>query len=232
MFFIVSRLLGFFITPSNILVGVGLVGVVLLPTRFSRVGCRLVVASVVMIVAVGVLPLWVALSLPLEDRLPQWDPSSGAPNGIIVLGGVISPSITVARHQVTLTEAAQRVTTAVELARRYPAARVVFSGGNSDLFNPGVSEARAVGAFRKVGFPVEAYPVNYRTTGSDELLSISGALMGGIGNTDDAVHEWLGLLAYWMTGRIAHLFPGPVLPTRRSSAAQEIASPLTQHAKR
>jgi len=33
--------------------------------------------------------------------------------------------------------------------------------------------------------------------------------MGGIRGLDTAVHEWLGLLAYWITGRIPVLFPGP-----------------------
>jgi hypothetical protein len=26
---------------------------------------------------------------------------------------------------------------------------------------------------------------------------------------DAAVHEWIGLAAYWASGRIDHLFPGP-----------------------
>jgi uncharacterized SAM-binding protein YcdF (DUF218 family) len=69
-----------------------------------------------------------------------------------------------------------------------------------------------LGAFRKAGLPVEAYPVDYQTTGPRELLTYSDSLMGGIALTDASVHEWLGLLAYWMTGRIAHLFPAPALP--------------------
>lgn len=68
---------------------------------------------------------------------------------------------------------------------------------------------RAIGAFRQAGFPVEAYPVNYQTDGWEDLWKFSGALMGGINKMDRAVHEWLGLLAYWATGRIPVLFPGP-----------------------
>jgi uncharacterized SAM-binding protein YcdF (DUF218 family) len=68
---------------------------------------------------------------------------------------------------------------------------------------------RAIGAFRQAGFPVEAYPVNYRTDGWEDLWVFSGSLMGGTGGTDKAVHEWLGLFAYWVTGRTPVLFPGP-----------------------
>jgi uncharacterized SAM-binding protein YcdF (DUF218 family) len=264
MFFLASKLLGFFLVPSNILVGLGLLGAILLLTRFARAGRRLLVASVLLIVVVGVLPVGVALTLPLENRFPHWDPANGAPSVIVVLGGVINPYISIARSQVALTEAAERVTTAVALARRYPAARIVFTGGNAAVFESGPSEAnfvtrfwedlgvspdriflekrsrntaenaaftkqliapkqgehwllitsamhmpRAMGVFRKAGLPVEAYPVDYQTTGPGELFSISSSLLGGIRMTDDAVHEWLGLLAYWMTGRIEHLFPAP-----------------------
>jgi hypothetical protein len=43
---------------------------------------------------------------------------------------------------------------------------------------------------------VDAYPVDYLTTGAEELWTLPRALMGGIGITDLVVHEWIGLLAY------------------------------------
>src|SRR5262249_35123018 len=66
---------------------------------------------------------------------------------------------------------------------------------------------RAIGVFREVGFPVEAYPVDYQTVGWEDLWKISDSLMGGIGKTDEAVHEWLGLFVYWIIGRLPVLFP-------------------------
>jgi uncharacterized SAM-binding protein YcdF (DUF218 family) len=54
---------------------------------------------------------------------------------------------------------------------------------------------RAVGVFRKAGFEVDAYPVDYLTTGAEELWTLPRALMGGIGITDRARMDWLvGLL--------------------------------------
>jgi uncharacterized SAM-binding protein YcdF (DUF218 family) len=80
---------------------------------------------------------------------------------------------------------------------------------------------RAVGVFRKAGFEVDAYPVDYVTTGTKELWTLPRALMGGIGITDLVVHEWIGLLAYWITGRISEPFPGPMseIPSRASYSA-------------
>jgi len=149
MFFILSKILGFVAVPSNLLVLIGLAGIILLFTRFVRAGRRLLVASVILIVAIGVLPVGNALILPLEDRFPPWDPKQGAPAGIIVIGGVIDPERSEARGQFSLDEAAERVTVAVELARQYPTARIVFAGGNTNLFS-GPPKLNLLAAFLKV----------------------------------------------------------------------------------
>jgi uncharacterized SAM-binding protein YcdF (DUF218 family) len=70
--------------------------------------------------------------------------------------------------------------------------------------------ARSVGIFRKAGFVVEPYPVDWRTGGRDNLLRFSRFSVGGLGRVDTASREWLGLIAYWITGRTSELFPGPI----------------------
>src|SRR5579872_6317674 len=133
MFFILSKILGFFALPSNDLITIGLVGLILLCTRFTRLASWLVVTSLVLIAVAGLSPLGNALILPLEQRFPARDASHGPPDGIVVLGGAITPDVSAARGAVALNEAAERITAAVELARRYPNARIVFSGGSSAL---------------------------------------------------------------------------------------------------
>ena len=71
---------------------------------------------------------------------------------------------------------------------------------------------RAVGCFRRVGFMVEAYPVDWQTPGWIALTSVTD-LSEGLSRTDLAVHEWVGLIAYWVTGRTEALFPGPAVQT-------------------
>lgn len=67
---------------------------------------------------------------------------------------------------------------------------------------------RAVGCFRRIGFPVEAYPVAWRTRVGGSVLPGS-VLSGGLRNLDTATHEWLGIFVYWLTGRTSELLPGP-----------------------
>ena len=69
---------------------------------------------------------------------------------------------------------------------------------------------RAIGAFRRVGFPVIPYPVGYSTTGRpEEYRTIRLDASNNLLRVDVAAHEWLGLIAYRLTGRIDTLLPGP-----------------------
>jgi uncharacterized SAM-binding protein YcdF (DUF218 family) len=68
---------------------------------------------------------------------------------------------------------------------------------------------RAVAVFRAVGFPVEPYPVDWRTTGPADLFRPYPSVSEGLRRTDVAVREWVGLLLYRLTGKTAELFPAP-----------------------
>ena len=68
---------------------------------------------------------------------------------------------------------------------------------------------RAIGAFRKAGFDVEPWPVDYRTRGRADLTRPFDKVSEGLRRVDVASREWVGLLAYWLTGRTDALFPAP-----------------------
>ncbi len=57
MFFVLSKMLAFLAIPSNIVLGIGILGMLLLLTRFRRAGVRLMVACLLIILVVGVLPI-------------------------------------------------------------------------------------------------------------------------------------------------------------------------------
>jgi uncharacterized SAM-binding protein YcdF (DUF218 family) len=264
MFFILAKILGFFSMPSNVLMSLGVIGVVLTATRRARAGRRIAVTALILLGVAGWSPFGNAIILPLEERFPPWDESRGAPAGIISLGGALDTIVSPVRGEVALNEAAERMTAIAELARRFPGARIVFSGGSGRIIYDGISEAslaarlfasfgiakerialedksrdtdengrftkelvqpkpgerwllvtsahhmpRAVGVFRAAGFPVEAFPVDYRTRGAVDLLRPFSTLGDGLRRTDTAMREWVGLLMYRMVGRTEELFPAP-----------------------
>jgi uncharacterized SAM-binding protein YcdF (DUF218 family) len=63
--------------------------------------------------------------------------------------------------------------------------------------------------FRKAGFDVEPWPVDYRTAGPMDLLRPFDAPSDGLKRLDTATREWIGLVSYRLTGRSDALFPGP-----------------------
>ena len=264
MFFVLSKTIGIMLLPANFLIGIGLLGAMLLMTRLGRFGRKLLIASVVLLAICGFSPLGDFLLYPLEARFPPWDPARGAPDGIIVLGGAIDADLSASHGKAVFTRAADRVVEAAALARQYPKARIIYSGGSANLIDADAREAdyaadiferlgvardrltmerrsrntkenaefskllaapksgerwllltsafhmpRSVGVFRKAGFAVEPYPVDWRAAGSGDLLAFSPFALDGLQRTEIAVREYLGLVSYWIAGRTSELFPGP-----------------------
>ncbi|WP_047309183.1 YdcF family protein [Rhodopseudomonas palustris] len=264
MFFLLSKILGFFIHPSNTIAMICVAGLVLLLTRWRRAGRALLIGGVVLLLIAGYSPLGNVLLLSLSERYPPWHDASRAPDGIIVLGGAINSEVSAARNTVELDASAERVLATLDLARRYPQARIVYSGGSGNLIQRSAAEAplagellerfglaagrvvledqsrttaenaantralvspkpgelwllvtssfhmpRSIMAFQAAGFDVVAYPVDWRTRGREDVALPFATLAAGLARTDVAAHEWAGLLAYRLGGKIPSLLPSP-----------------------
>ncbi len=265
MFFVLSKTLGILLLPTNFLIGIGLLGAILLATRWALLGRKLLTAAIVMLAICGFSPLGNWLLYPLESRFPAWDATQGAPDGIVILGGSIDPDRSAAHGVAVYAGAVDRILAGAALAHRYPNARIVFSGGNANLIaddaakeadyalsvfeslgipkarlimerrsrntqeNAAFSKAaadpkagerwllvtsayhmpRSVGLFRAAGFAVEPYPVDWRIGGYGDLVTPSIFAVEGLQRTDAAIREWMGLIAYRISGKTRELFPGP-----------------------
>jgi uncharacterized SAM-binding protein YcdF (DUF218 family) len=262
MFFMLSKVVGFLLLPSNFLILLGLAGVLLMATRWKRAGVCLTVASVVLLAAAGFLPVGNLLLRPLESRFPQWNAARGSPDGVIVLGGALSAKLSRDYGEPVVVGDGGRIIAMAKLARTYPDARIIYSGGDGSLLGNQPAEAdfvyplldsfgvrrerlimeprsrntaenaaftkdllkpksgerwllvtsaqhmpRAVGCFRTAGFPIEAYPVGWHTDPGEVTLPRTFA--EGLGQLDAAAYEWIGLLAYRLTGRTNEFLPAP-----------------------
>lgn len=267
MFYIASKLAWLVLTPSNLLV-IGLIAGAALfvfnDCHRKRWGAWLFSLSLILLLACGIGPLGAMLTRPLEMRFVN-SGNAGPIAGIIVLGGAVKSKHPLAdAEMLEMNAAGERITAMILLARRYPEAKLVFTGGQGDLFSEGGPEAdqvkdhiaplgldpssvvfedrsrntyenavftadivkpkpgerwllvtsawhmpRSIGCFRAAGFDVVAFPVDFRSGNGVDNGLINTSLNYGLTLTDMAVREWIGLVAYYATGKIAALFPAP-----------------------
>jgi uncharacterized SAM-binding protein YcdF (DUF218 family) len=264
MFFYPAKVLWYLAQPSSVIAIALIMGTILAGRGWHRLGRGLLIGGLAALVIVGLSPLSDALILPLENRFSRPDLARGPPiTGVIILGGAEDSRSNPPRELAGLNEAAERITEAVALARRFPAARVVFTGGSAALLTTELPESvtigrllealgvakerimlesrsrdtyenavltkrlldpgpgqrwllitsgwhmpRAIGCFRRAGFPVEPWPVDYRTTGRPELWP-KGAITDGLRQMDFIMREYVGLIMYYVRGRTSALLPGP-----------------------
>jgi uncharacterized SAM-binding protein YcdF (DUF218 family) len=264
MTFIIGKFVGLLMSAGTLLLLCCVAGLWL--TRHRRrggPGRTLLWVGVGGFVIVLLLPVDQWALLPLEDRFPQVPHPPDHVDGIIVLGGAVLPDLAAARGIPALDDAAERMTTAVALARRYPTARLVFTGGRGELVPGETTEAevagalftslgvdpdrltmesasrstyenavmtkamvqpepgqtwilvtsalhmpRSVGVFRAAGWPVLPWPVGYKS-GHILRLWLPSNLGSHLVLLDEAMHEWIGLVAYRVLGHTDSLLPGP-----------------------
>jgi uncharacterized SAM-binding protein YcdF (DUF218 family) len=146
MTFVLSKLGWALVRPGNLLAMALILGWLLRISRrptARRLGKRLVSAGVLLVAVLTLLPVGQVTLRPLEERFPQ--PALPARiDGIILLGGSVHTEMTADRGQTVLNGAAERITEFVALARRYPNARLVFTGGSGFVFAGDLREADVI----------------------------------------------------------------------------------------
>jgi uncharacterized SAM-binding protein YcdF (DUF218 family) len=157
MFFYLAKALWFVLQPSTLIALLIGYGSILIWTGWARWGRRFVTVGAILLLLAGLSPLGNALILPLEDRFPRADlDKPPLPTGFILLGGAEDRLVGGARHALTLNEAGERVIEAVILAKRFPQAKIAFSGGDAGILYKSSSEAEgAASLLSALGVPRE-----------------------------------------------------------------------------
>jgi uncharacterized SAM-binding protein YcdF (DUF218 family) len=149
LFFIAAKTLGALIRAETwLVVAVALTVVAILMER-RRLALAASGVTLLGLLLLSIFPLGDLLLQPLERRFPA-NPPLARVDGIIVLGGAGDVDGSVYWGQTQLNEAGERFTAAMALARRFPEARVLFTGGSGalrDLAGAPVSEAAAAETF-------------------------------------------------------------------------------------
>ena len=216
----------------------------------------------VLLTVIVVFPIGSLLLSPLETRYKTNPELPDSIEGIIVLGGTMKPILSSFWNQIETAESSEREFYFIYLAKKYPNAKLVYSGGSGSLLHQDKKEAdvarsffvksgvkisriifegnarntyenvkfsldktkpelkkpwilitsayhmpRAVGTFCEQGWAVFPYPVDHYTR-PGKNLKIEFSLDGHIKDIELAIHEWLGLFVYYITGKTSSFFPG------------------------
>ena len=246
--------------PDNLLLLIALLGLATVLAGRRRVGFGVLTVALVAMLCVATLPIGATMLGSLEAHFPE-PQIEGPIDGVIVLGGALNPEAYFTHPGSGLNSAATRIIEAARLARAYPTARIVYSGGPRPSEAPNVNEGeaardllvalgvdparvtldlesrntyenaveaarlieprpgarwllvtsafhmpRAIACFRAVGFPVTAFPVDFKYRQREK---IGFDFASGLADLDLAAHEWVGLVAYRMLGRTLELTPDP-----------------------
>ncbi|XAT61171.1 YdcF family protein [Rhodobacteraceae bacterium Araon29] len=260
IFFVVSKLVWFAFRPENFLLVVLLIGLFLIRGKHSLIGKLCLRAVLVMSILIGTFPVGELLLRPLEARF-QSNPNLDNIAGIIVLGGAEREEVSKFWGIPSINEAGDRFLAGIILAKRFPGAKILFTGGsgkiaseldgNADVakaifVSSGIDEnrlllegrarntaenakyslalldgknvgnwvlvtsafhlPRSIGVFCKNGWTsLTPYPVDHRTAGYK--FRIGWDFADNLNELNFATKEWLGLLAYRITGRTNSIFP-------------------------
>ena len=244
-FFDLAKLLWFLIAPTHLLVWMLAVGAISCRHFFGRALIAIAALSFFLLVF---LPIgdWALSGLEDQYRRGPWPAHI---DGVLELGGGINPGVLAVRGLPGAETGESRMVASFELARRYPDARIMFSGGNADRGMPEAGVARyvfaqlglparnvlyesqardtwenlifaralakpkpgevwllvtsayhmprAMAVARRVGWVMLPWPSDYVTLpgGGAESFGVN------LAHLDLAAHEWVGLVAYRLTGR-------------------------------
>lgn len=260
--FTAAKLFSAILVPTNFLLLLLVAGTILMFLRRRRAGRWVLAIAAALFIAGAVSPLPEWGLRVLEERFPAPEILPERIDGIVVLGGGQDAEIAKTRPGYGLGGGGARIINFAVLGRRYPGAKLVFTGGSGSLISTareadaaapllddlGLSDARiildresrttrenalyaataalpdpsetwllvtsayhmprAIGAFRRAGWPVTAYPVGYLTRPAGDSayrFDISASLR----LSEKLAHEILGLVMYRLAGYSDAFWPRP-----------------------
>ena len=262
MFFVTSKLGWAIISPGNLIVILITFATIMLLLKKVTIAKWILIPLMIATWFVMAYPLTDSLIAPLETRFSKPTLLPQHIDGIIILGGGEKLKQSLSWQTQELGDGGDRLIGAAILARYYPDAPVIYSGGSGSLqpiqneqneasiaqtllMAIGIAKdrliiepqsrntaenflflkhklpkpngtyllvtsafhmPRSVGVARQQAINVIAYPVDYWSN-KKELRQWDFDFIGHLQTLDLAWHEWLGLTAYYWTGKTSEWFP-------------------------
>jgi len=262
VFFLASKVIWALISPDSLIVILGVSAWIAAILKWQRVSRSLLASCALLLVLIGFFPVGEWLIAPLENRFTTNAALPSEVDGIIVLGGAILPRLSNTWQQPEVNGSADRLINFLYLARLYPNAQLVFTGGSGAVSEQEFKEAemaqilfdqlglaqraiifesesrntsenarhskalvtpesdenwllvtsafhmpRSIGVFCQEQWIVHPYPVDHYSQNGN-LLRLNFSFSTNLSVLRRAVKEWVGLVAYRISGKTDRLLPG------------------------
>jgi len=178
-FYILSKIFWFVASPDHFILLLFTLATLLIYAS-SKWGIRLLSVAVVISMTIMFLPVADIILRPLEERFPA--PVSPPDNitGVIVLGGAESGDLSLVWNMAQFNQASERMMAIPALARVYPNAQIVFSGGSGSLLHPnGVANEAMANWFKEHGVG-ERVMWEKQSRNTYENATLSEAMLQGV----------------------------------------------------
>lgn len=264
-FFLVSKWAWLVISPDSFIVFLLVMAFVLMlfqaSSRLFKLGRLFFTVAMLLVLFITFVPSGEWLLYPLEARFKNNPELPEKVDGIVVLSGAESGYHSHIWQQIQVNGAAERLLKFMELTRKYPDAKHLFTGGSGNIglekdssaevarelfttqgldtseilfegaarntyenaklskvmVQPQPGEVwvlittswhmpRSVGIFRQLDWKVIPYPVDYYSRKGD-LFRFQYGFGKNLSLLAIGMKEWVGLIAYRLTGKTNELFP-------------------------
>ncbi|MFA5041707.1 MAG: YdcF family protein [Bdellovibrionales bacterium] len=204
MAFVLSKILWCVLSPGSLIVlmlGLGLLLERASRPRLKKTGIVLAFFAFFCLASIAVFPVGEWALTPLENRF-AFDPPAKV-DGIIVIGGDEQSAISLFREQPIALDSVRRYVTLLTLAKRYPEAKLVFSGGAPEAFSSaGVAAADIAQKYMSdIGVPMDRLIVEDKSRNTHENAAYAADLVH-----PDASQNWLLVTSAWHMTRAMACF--------------------------
>ncbi len=260
VFYWLSKLIWIVISPDSLLLLMIFGSLIMLWVGAIQLATRMLAFVAFSSLLIAIFPVGEWVLYPLESSYDSNPTLPADIEGVILLGGAGDQRKSLQWQQVEFNDAAERYVAFLDLARSFPNARLVFTGGAGAIRQQAFKEAtlarrffadqglsperimfedqsrntyenailskglvnptdgdhwvlitsashmpRSLGVFCKAGWPVIPYPVDH-VSNPDYLLRADLAFAEHLENLKDGMKEWIGLIAYRVTGKTAQFW--------------------------
>lgn len=201
LFFWVSKLAWLFISPDSLLLLLFALGLLLLWRGRERWAKRTLGFVFTAFLLIGLFPVGEWLLYPLEKQYAT-NPPLEKVDGIIVLGGAEQPITSAEWDQVVVDQSGERDLAFLMLARAFPDAQRVYTGGSSSMVEQGLKGADvAKRLFKEQGLDISSITFESESRNTWENAVFSKKLL-----KPKADENWVLITTAWHMPRSVGVF--------------------------